>query len=359
MKRTVLTFILLLTMLSTYSQDIINGWYYLPEPAGNIWGIGYHKPQKGKALSYAGNMQEVKEEEDVIVLPGPKSTYRYITQLKSLIATSLFHGNKAIKYDIYYSTLKQVLLKSDIFKDFDNGNYYVTQALKADSVVIKGKVDKDMGGNTADAEKIITSYVNPTQGAFKVVNTLSNKDTTKSTGIVSYSKTDKDSFTIVITEPDVFFAVKLTQVQNIGNPEKKIEIGKENDSIPNISEEPTDVIYWHYTVNRGLDVGIRFYVKDDVGIAEAYSHYGGKSESILFKQSKKISDKPVHFLLEGSMFTPNIVKGKHTAVDYLITAIGSFSYIPASNSVIIDQKNVDGKFRTAVYHVEGKYTTWP
>lgn len=361
MKHIVFTTIWFMITLDSFSQKTIEGWYYLPNPAGNIWGIGYRPPIEGEALSYAGNLLKQVKEEDLLVQSGPKTSEQFISNLNNLVLLSLFNNNKSIAYSIYSSHPKQVLLRSEIFKTFDDGNYYVTQGLKADSVVIKGKINKDVNGNSKDAENIISKLSAANTAAFKITSALSGKDTTATTGKISYKKEAHDSFTIIITDPDVYFAVKLTRVAYKGDPTKKVDIYKQGDNISNISEEATDLFYYHYQVNKGLDVGIRFYVKDSIATAEVYEHYAGKKEgyNILTTKSKKITANSIPFKIEGSTFTPNSSTKRNKSKDFLITAESSFVYNPSTNSVTLD--GLDGNIlnTNTVYHVEGTYSTWP
>lgn len=340
------------------AQTVYQGWYYLPQPAGNVWGIPYHQPVSGSDLSAVGGQLTIENDHDLIVLPGPKSSDRLFTKLNNLIATSLFKGNKDISYHISSFKLKQVILSGNIYENFGNGNYYVTQALAADSVIIIGRINKNISGNTSDAEKMIAAYAGGTTAAFHVVNTLTGNDTAKQTGIISYSKTSNDSFTIVITDPDVYFAVKLTKVENYDRTDDIVQRGLTGGVLKvDLDGEPTDILSLHYEIKKGLDVGIRFSVQNNIGLVEIYQQYGGKNEIIIARKTRKI-DGVTKFKIDGSLITQQESLGRRKSQDYLIRLYTSFSFDPSTKSVIIEENN-RGPFKTAIEHIEGTYTSWP
>jgi len=214
MKHFISTILLLTIVAGSQAQIADKGWYYFRNPASNIFGIGFNKPKNNKDLNYVGANIQVNDT-DLIVLQGPNDSYYADNAWKKMVLTSLFSTSENILINVRTFKLKRVILPGKKWQEFNEKNYYVTEALRADSVFITGKIIKSTTADSKDLEKAIAALAAEKTIAFKVVNALTNKDTTiVSKGLISYETGRKDTFAISIRQPDVYFASKFIQLKS-------------------------------------------------------------------------------------------------------------------------------------------------
>jgi|GEM_PF-5143156 len=214
MKKVITFTSMLLFVTLSKAQLVDKGWYYFKTPSANVFGIGFNKPKPDKELSYVGSNFLVNES-DLSVLKGPDESFYADNGWKKLVLASLFNNSNNISLTVKAYKLKRVLLPAKRWQEFDAKNYYIIDALRADSVFITGKIVKSTATDSKDLEKIISTFATGNTVAFKVIDALANKDTTvESKGLISYATGRTDSFAIVIRQPDVYFASKLVQIKS-------------------------------------------------------------------------------------------------------------------------------------------------
>lgn len=214
MKITINLLSLLLIVTLSKAQLVDKGWYYFKTPSANVFGIGFNKPKPNKDLSYIGSDIQVTES-DLTVLKGPDESFYADNGWKKLALTSLFNNSSNISITVHAYKLKRVMLPAKRWQEFDANNFYISEALRADSVFITGKIIKSNQFDSKDLEKIISTFATGNTVAFKAIDVLTNKDTAvESKGLISYATGRNDTFAIVIRQPEVYFAAKLVQLKS-------------------------------------------------------------------------------------------------------------------------------------------------
>jgi hypothetical protein len=153
----------------------------------------------------AGNITD----DDLEVSESLKSrTFQFTNSVQTTIA-STFNKSDSVTVSGSFFNVKTVKLKPTSYTKFDLKSYFVSEALKADSVTIKIKTNKKSGFGSKDLQTIILSLV----GAKTVVSVLGKAlGLDSATELYRHGKAYSDSVVFTVNNPDVYFAARFTKL---------------------------------------------------------------------------------------------------------------------------------------------------
>lgn len=217
-----LTLLFLIIPFCTFSQVGMKGYYFFEYPSKDIFQHPYHLSGKSNTVdpfTTMGSERRGFTEDDIDTSESLKSKEFKFTTLTQSKILNTYQVSDSVSITGSFYKVKVVKLKPNGYKNMDIGSYYVTEALRADSVVIKIKSLRSKGFGTSDVQKIVLSLVKGNT----VVSVLGKVLGLDSGGeLFRHSKATNDSVVFTVNNPDVYFAARFTK---LGDTETKGSIG--------------------------------------------------------------------------------------------------------------------------------------
>jgi len=337
-------------------------------PTSNIFGVPYLKTLEHKDVQYSGGDILSLKDEDLLVQNGPNNESYTKEQVKNIVLTSVFNNSQNISLTVRTVNLKRVLLKGTNWQNFKSGSYYTVEGLRADSVFITGFIKDTTTSDSKDLETLISTFATGNTIAYKVINSLKG-DTSKKTGLIQYKTGSKTTFSIVISQKDVYYAAKFaTFSNNTGDFWKapKCFSGNELNTTKVSNNQYIILKCYLEEIDKGVNISTVFsYDKTKkYGIVDIIEKVNGKKGKIINSDTAYASqaDSNIHFNDEYPITNDPQPIGRHTAENFLINVDYNIDYSPSKNEISIhgfENEGGQSTYQNDVYLISGIIKYWP
>jgi hypothetical protein len=364
-------FLLLFSVATTsYSQRVEDGWYLFKYPVSNVFGIGYNKPKMNREISSVGAKKIELSQSDFIIQKGPDRFYDLKNHWKNIVITSLFNKSNNIQVTVDAYKLKRVILDGDRWRKFGRDNYYITEGIKSDSVFITAKIIDTTGSDSKDLQTIISTFAAEGTVAIKVVNALSPKDSTKTDakGIVQYKSTKNDSLSIIIKDPDVFFASKFVQFNTNAADAKRrapdVSVHAEESQTRQMIGNEYTIMYKDYNniFTNGATVKLVLQYQEEnklVNLLLKSQPTGEETEEVKpIKAIKLKNNEIITFDGEYPFLSDVASTGIASSQKYLTIIDYKFDFNPNTRALTVYGYQ-NGEYQTCIYQIKNKIKYWP
>jgi hypothetical protein len=209
MLRSILLLFAITLIIRGEAQNISkDGWYFLKYPESNMFGVGYIEPTREGITVGACKPFQI-DSGSVSIHIGANEQTNFENQVKNVFFTSVVSSNENISIGVVAKNVKKQILNPELWSRIcqDNQFYFVTEALTADTVTITVGVNNSNKISFEQLAKIHSLFSSHETAPYKVVDASS-----ASIDIIDISKLKNRYFDIKISNPNVYYAIKLARI---------------------------------------------------------------------------------------------------------------------------------------------------
>ena len=211
--------ILILMLFVCYYADaqvVRNQYYFLQRPTSGVFSMAFGEPNgKSDPIPAPGNTDMA--ENDLIINNSTLSESFFTTKDNS---SDYLFGSwsriRGVNVSGKFAKVKHVTLKNDSWKKINDNLFHVVEALRADTVELKIKSNKDDKIGSTAIQKIAGLFVDNYTAVGKILIGLGNNSSAMGSeaekSIVKLKYATRDSLSMYIIDNTVYYAVRFAKV---------------------------------------------------------------------------------------------------------------------------------------------------